>query len=136
MNQKLSNQISVWLHDCRILSLLSLLIIIPCGLFSKAYTGIGQKWVQDYSGDILYEIFWFIRPIKDEAILRNVTSKIALGVFIITCVIEVSQLWFYLVPGAISSSLVWRMLLGAGFDQRSEQAPSFYTPMRWVQAVE
>ena len=122
MDRKLSNQISVWLHDCRILILLSLLIITPWELFSKAYTGIGQKWVQDYSGDILYEIFWclvvfwFIRPIKNQATLRNVTSKIALWVFIITCVIEVSQLWFYLVPDAISSSLVWRMLLGAGFD--------------------
>jgi len=105
----------------RALILLCLLIITPIGLLSKAYTGIGQEWVRDYSGDVLYEIFWclvafwFVRPVKDLNRLRSITIKIALGVFIITCAIEVSQLWFYLVPVAIRSSFVWRMLLGSGF---------------------
>ena len=105
----------------RALILLSLLIITPVGLLSKAYTGIGREWVQDYSGDVLYEIFWclvvfwFIRPVKDLNRLRSIAIKIALGVFIITCAIEVSQLWFHLVPVAIRSSFVWRMLLGSGF---------------------
>lgn len=113
MMQKLLNH--------RILILFSLLIITPVGLLSKAYTGIGQEWVQDYSGDVLYEIFWclvvfwFIRPAKDLNQLRNITSKIALWVFVITSAIEVSQLWFHLVPFAIRSSFVWRMLLGVGF---------------------
>ena len=105
----------------RALILLSLLIITPVGLLSKAYTGVGQEWVRDYSGDVLYEIFWclvafwFVRPVKDLDRLRKLTSKIALWVFIVTCAIEVSQLWFYLVPVAIRTSFVWRMLLGSGF---------------------
>lgn len=105
----------------RSLILVSLLLITPLGLLSKAYTGIGQEWVRDYSGDVLYEvfwclvIFWFFCPVKDSIKLRNITSKIALWVFTVTCLIEVSQLWFYLVPGQISSSLVWRMLLGSSF---------------------
>ncbi len=107
--------------DRRTLILLCLIVITPLGLLSKAYTGIGQQWVQDYSGDVLYEIFWclvifwFMTPVKDLKKLKNITIKIALWVFAITCVIEVSQLWFYLVPDAIRSSLVWRLLLGSGF---------------------
>ncbi|PSB07226.1 DUF2809 domain-containing protein [Pleurocapsa sp. CCALA 161] len=102
----------------RSLILLLLLLIVPLGIFSKAYGGIGQEWVKDYSGDVLYEIFWclfvfwFIRPSKDRSKLR----KIAVGVFVTTCMIEISQLWFDLVPVVIRSSFIWRMLLGAGFD--------------------
>ncbi|MEM8718960.1 MAG: DUF2809 domain-containing protein [Cyanobacteria bacterium P01_G01_bin.39] len=107
--------------DRRMLILLCLIVITPLGLLSKAYTGIGQQWVQDYSGDILYEIFWclvifwFMYPVKDLNKLRNITIKIALWVFVITSIIEVSQLWFHLVPDAIRSSLVWRLLLGSSF---------------------
>ena len=107
--------------DRRILILLCLIVITPLGFLSKAYTGIGQQWVQDYSGDVLYEIFWclvifwFMTPVIDLKKLRNITIKIALWVFTITSVIEVSQLWFYLVPDAIRSSLVWRLMLGSGF---------------------
>ena len=106
----------------RTLILLSLFLIVPLGLFSKVYTGIGQEWIRDYSGDILYEIFWclfifwFVRHDKDKIELRNTTFKIALWVFLITCAIKVSQLWFGLVPIAIRSTFIWRMLLGAGFD--------------------
>ena len=102
--------------------LFSLFLIVPLGLLSKAYTGIGQEWIKDYFGDVLYEIFWclfifwFVRHSKDAIELRNTTVKIALWVFAITCAIEVSQLWFNLVPIAIRSTFIWRMLLGAGFD--------------------
>ena len=106
----------------RILIFISLLIIIPIGLYSKAYTGIAQGWVNGYSGDVLYEIlwcliiFWFIRPIRNLNKLANTTFKIAFWVFAITCVIEVSQLWFYLVPSTVRSHIIWKLLLGAGFD--------------------
>lgn len=98
------------------------MIIIPLGLYSKAYTGIGQAWVRDYSGDILYEIlwcliiFWFALPIKDLARLKSITVKIAVWVFILTSIIEISQLWFHLVPIAVRLHILWRLLLGAGFD--------------------
>ncbi len=114
-----------WQSDrlsCRVLIIISLLIIVPLGLFSKAYTGIAQGWVQDYSGDILYEIlwclviFWFALPIRECTNLKTITIKIAGWVFIVTCAIEVSQLWFYLVPKVVRSHIIWRLLLGAGFD--------------------
>ena len=98
----------------RILIIISLLIITPLGLFSKVYTGVAQEWVNDYSGDILYEIFWclfffWFFPSKKAIV------TIPLCVFIVTCAIEVSQLWFSLVPISIRSSLIWRLLLGSSF---------------------
>lgn len=98
----------------RILILISLLIIIPLGLFSKAYTGVAQEWVRGYSGAILYEIFWCLLfgwffPSK------QAIAKIPLWVFVVTCAIEVTQLWFKFVPVAIRSTLIWKLLLGSSF---------------------
>ena len=92
----------------------SLAIVVPLGLFSKTYTGVGREWINDYSGDILYEIFWclflfWFFPRK------AAISKIAFGVFIVTCAIEICQLWFYFVPSPIRSSLIWKLLLGSTF---------------------
>ena len=121
MNKSFTSLISRYSSDRRILIAIALLIITPLGILSKKYTGIGQAWVQDYSGDVLYEvfwclvIFWFVRPIKDLTKLSKTSFKIALGVFLVTCAIEVSQLWFHLVPEALRSSFLWRMTLGAGF---------------------
>lgn len=91
-----------------------LLIIIPLGLFSKAYTGIGQNWVHDYSGDILYEIlwclvfFWFFHS-------KKATVTIPLWVFIVTSLIEVSQLFFDRVPVTLRETIIWKLLLGSTF---------------------
>ncbi|GAB4535984.1 MAG: hypothetical protein Tsb0014_23400 [Pleurocapsa sp.] len=98
----------------RFLIFISLLIIVPLGLLSKFYTGFGQKWIHDYSGDILYEIFWclFVFGIIPQ---KTAITKIAWGVFAVTCIIEVSQLWFNSIPVTIRSSLIWRLLLGSTF---------------------
>ncbi|MEN9871671.1 MAG: hypothetical protein RLZZ171_2663 [Cyanobacteriota bacterium] len=102
----------------RVLILLALLLIIPLGIFSKVYAGIGQEWIQDYSGDVLYEIFWCLLIFWFTPASKNSTKlgQIAVWVLVVTCIIEVSQLWFYLVPVTIRSTFIWRMLLGAGFD--------------------
>lgn len=102
----------------RVLILLALLLIIPLGIFSKVYAGIGQEWIQDYSGDVLYEFFWCLLIFWFAPVSKNSTKlgQIAAWVFAVTCIIEVSQIWFYLVPVTIRSSFIWRMLLGAGFD--------------------
>ena len=91
-----------------------LFIIIPLGLFSKAYTGIGQTWVRDYSGDILYEIFWclfffWFFPRKKAIV------TIPIWVFIVTSIIEVSQLFFDRVPIALRETIIWKLLLGSTF---------------------
>ena len=98
----------------RFLILLSLFLITPLGLFSKVYVGIGQEWINGYSGDILYEIFWclvffWFFPV------RKAMTIIPLWVFIITSAIEFAQLWFVHVPEAIRSTIIWRLILGSTF---------------------
>lgn len=71
---------------------LSLIFLIPLGLFSKKYTGIGQELVHNYAGDILIEIFlcvllFIILPKRSRSI-----KKIVFIVFIISIIIEFSQL--------------------------------------------
>ncbi|WP_253274168.1 DUF2809 domain-containing protein [Myxosarcina sp. GI1] len=93
---------------------ISILIIVPLGLFSKVYTGIGQTWVRDYSGDILYEVlwclvfFWFFSS-------KRATVIIPIWVFIVTSIIEVSQLFFHHVPVALRKTITWKLLLGSSF---------------------
>ncbi|ELS02175.1 Protein of unknown function (DUF2809) [Xenococcus sp. PCC 7305] len=96
------------------LVLLSLFVITPLGLLSKVYTGIGQEWINDYSGDILYEIFWclvFFWFFSG----KKAIAMIPLWVFVVTCAIELAQLYFVHVPVAIRSTIIWRLLLGSTF---------------------
>ncbi|HHP7232555.1 MAG TPA: DUF2809 domain-containing protein [Xenococcaceae cyanobacterium] len=93
---------------------ISLLIITPLGLLSKVYTGVGQEWINNYSGDILYEIFWCLIFFSFFASKKAITI-IPILVFIITSTIEVAQLWFKYIPVTIRSHIIWRLLLGSAF---------------------
>ena len=98
----------------RLVILILLLVIVPLGLFSKAYLGIGQTWVNNYLGDILYEIFWclfffWFFPNRRAIVIIPVT------VFIVTSSIEVSQLFFNRVPTELRETIIWKLLLGSVF---------------------
>ncbi len=77
----------------------------PLGLFPKVYVGIGQEWINGYSGDILYEIFWCLVFFWFFPVRKAITI-IPLWVFIITSAIEFAQLWFVHVPEAIRSIII------------------------------
>ena len=98
----------------KLLAFLSLIVVTPLGFYSKYYTGIAQKWVHDYSGDILYEIFWclliFLFIPKKKAI-----SKIALWVFAVTCFLEILQLWKPPFLQLIRKTLIGKFVLGTTF---------------------
>ena len=95
----------------RLINALGLGLLIALGLGSKAYTGWGQTWVHNYSGDIGYEVFWiwligFFRP-------KASVTLIAILVFLITAVIELTQLIPF--PHTWKSNLLWRLFLGSQF---------------------
>ena len=94
--------------------ILSLLIIVPLGLLSKRYTGFGRSWVNDFSGDILYEIFWclFIFLLIPS---RKAMNQIPIWVFGITCTIEFLQLWHQPDLDSIRSTFLGKLLLGTTF---------------------
>jgi hypothetical protein len=94
--------------------LYSLLVVTPVGFGFKLYAGPGRWWFNDYGAGLLYEIFWilivfFILP--KEKLIR----KIPIWVFIVTCALEVLQLWD---PGPlhwIRSYFIGRALIGTTF---------------------
>jgi glycopeptide antibiotics resistance protein len=71
-------------------TLISILIIVPLGLYSKFYSGEAEHWVNDSFGGVLYVIFWCLFVFL---FLGNTKPwKIAIGVFAITCSLEFLQL--------------------------------------------
>ena len=92
----------------------SLLAVTPVGFGFKLYNGPAQWWFNDYGAGLLYEIFWilivFLIFPKERLVL-----KIPVWVFIITCVLEILQLWNPLVLQAIRSSYIGRALIGTTF---------------------
>ena len=93
---------------------ISISIVVPLGLFSKTYTGIGEAWVHDYSGDILYEIFWCLVFFGIFPHKRAIIA-IPIWVFVVTSFIEISQLFFTRVPLSLRETIVWKLLLGSTF---------------------
>jgi hypothetical protein len=98
----------------RFLAFLSLVIIVPIGISTKFYHGIGVQWVRDYLGDVLYEMAWcwflFIFFPTKKAVWR-----IPLSVFVVTCCLEFLQLWHPAWLQAIRATFAGRMLLGTTF---------------------
>jgi hypothetical protein len=90
-----------------------LIVVTPLGLLSKHYHGPFDNWVHDSSGDILYEVFWTCLL----AILLPSArpSRITLGVFLVTGLIEFSQLLRTSLLQQIRRTFFGRLLIGTTF---------------------
>ncbi|MFK8183422.1 MAG: DUF2809 domain-containing protein [Phormidesmis sp.] len=95
----------------RLLNAAVLCLLVILGLGSKAYSGWGQTWINHFSGDILYEIFWIwlVGAWK----VRARSHRIALLIFLLTATIELTQLIPF--PAVWKAQLWWRLLLGTTF---------------------
>jgi len=94
--------------------LVSLLVVVPLGFGLKSYTGPAQNWVNNNVAAMLYEVFWclallFLWPRKE------FTGKIAVGVFVATCIVEVLQLWHPWALEQFRATFIGRTLLGTTF---------------------
>ncbi len=94
-------------------ALILLLLITPIGFYTKIYSGPGTSWVNDSLGGVFYEIFWcllvFLFVVKAKAWV------IATSVFIVTCFLELLQLWHPEFLEIIRSYFIGRTLLGTSF---------------------
>ena len=94
-------------------TLLSVLIVVPIGFYSKLYSGPAANWVNNSLGGVFYEMFWcFI------IFLFLDTAKpwiIATFVFIVTCLLEFLQLWHYPLLELIRSYFIGGTILGTSF---------------------
>jgi len=76
--------------------------------------GTGASWVNDSLGGVFYEIFWcllvFLLMVNARALV------IAASVFMVTCFLEVLQLWHPEFLEIIRSYFIGRTLLGTSFN--------------------
>jgi len=84
------------------------------GLLLKFYKGPGHEWLNDGGATLFYEILWcvcaflFFRS-------RKAVMLIPIWVFIITCILEVLQLWHPPFLEAMRANLIGRLILGTSF---------------------
>jgi hypothetical protein len=91
----------------------SLLIIVPIGFYSKLYTGPAANWVNNSLSGVFYEMFWCILVFL---FLDNTKSWIiATFVLMITCALEFLQLWHPPFLEFIRSYFIGRAVLGTFF---------------------
>ena len=94
-------------------AVVSLLIIVPIGFYSKFYTGPAANWVNDSLSGVFYEIFWCILVFL---FLHNTKPWIiATFVLMMTCLLEFLQLWHPPFLEFIRSYFIGRAVLGTSF---------------------
>ncbi len=94
-------------------TLISILIIVPLGIYSKFYSGQAARWVNDSLGGVLYVIFWCLFAFL---FLSNTKPwKIAAVVFAVTCFLEFLQLLHPSFLEYFRSNFVGRTILGTTF---------------------
>ena len=101
-----------YLYAKRVL-LVSLLIVIPVGFYSKFYNGTAYNWVNNSLGGVFYEIFWclvlalFFKQLKP--------LNIALIVLSLTCILEFMQLWHPPLLELLRGNFIGVTILGNSF---------------------
>jgi hypothetical protein len=95
-------------------SLLTLAILVPLGLGTKAYHGLGEGWVHESAGDVLNGAFWLVLTLF--AWPRVSLVKAGIGVFLYCAVVELSQLLHTAELDSLRRTLPGRLLLGSQFD--------------------
>lgn len=85
------------------------------GVGTKLYHGWLERWFHNYAGAMVYELFWIV---LFGALLPQARPwRIALSVFVVTCALEILQLYHPPLLEAIRSDFFGRALIGDGFDR-------------------
>lgn len=84
------------------------------GFLFKFYSGPAQWWFHDYGAGLLYVIFWnlvafLIFPYK------KATNRIPVWVFLITCALEILQIWHPPILEKVRSHFLGQILIGSSF---------------------
>ncbi len=94
--------------------LLSILVIVPLGFYTKTYRGPASDWVNHSLGGTFYVMFWclaarFLLP-------KTSAARIAVAVLAATCCIEFLQLWHPPFLEMLRSHFIGAAILGNTFD--------------------
>jgi hypothetical protein len=97
----------------RAILLIATVSIIPLGLATKTYQGIGQEWVEQFLGDVLYQMLWIMLVCL--VWVRVSAVKVAIAVFLAASAIEFLQLWQPPFLQIARSHVLGKLVLGTTF---------------------
>jgi hypothetical protein len=92
----------------------SLLIVTPLGFLFKFYSGPAQWWFNNYGAGLLYIIFW-IMVVSFFVTDRRLINRIPILVLVVTCALEVLQLWHPWFLEKVRSTFLGKALIGTTF---------------------
>jgi hypothetical protein len=92
---------------------LLLAVVTPLGFASKLYAGPGQQWVRYHAGGVVYEVFWILLVLLVRP--RLSPWRVAGAVLLVTCALELLQLWNPPVLAAVRASFLGHALIGSSF---------------------
>jgi hypothetical protein len=97
----------------RVLTVVSLLIVVPLGFYTKFYAGPAANWVNNSLAGTFYEIFWCL--LISLFLDKGRPWAIAAGVLVVTCGLEFLQLWHPPALTFVRSYFIGRAVLGTSF---------------------
>ncbi len=97
----------------RVLTALSITLVVPVGLFTRFYSGVGESWVRGSLGGVFYVVFWCLVVFLILDASRPLW--IALAVLLVTAGLEFLQLWHPPALETLRRSFVGSALLGTTF---------------------
>ena len=97
----------------RLLTLLSLGIVIPLGLYANTHRGAGSVWLNNSSAGLLYETFWCLFFFL--LFPKTKPFKIVIWVFIGTTLLELLQIWHPPFLEPVRATFFGKAMLGSSF---------------------
>lgn len=94
-------------------TILSLIVLVVAGFFSKFYEGPAEDWANDSLAGMFYVVFWCV--FISLFFPRVRPFKIAFAVLAVTCFLECLQLWHPIILERMREPFVGRALLGTSF---------------------
>ena len=102
-------------QNVRLRTMAALPAVTAVGFAAKYYPGPGRWWVNDWGpASVAYEVFFMLLAFLAVP-RRGAITPIAVGVCVVTCVLEFLQLWQPPWLQAARSTLLGKALLGDSF---------------------
>ena len=96
------------------IKIILLVVLIILGISTKLYHGVASEFVHNHLGGIFYVIFWIL--FFSLILPGQKPFKITLWVFMVTCVIEFTQLYHPIYLEKLREYFVFRAFFGNSFN--------------------
>jgi hypothetical protein len=98
----------------KIIKIILAIILIPIGVVTKLYSGIGSEFVHNHLGGIIYVIFWIL--LFSTLFPKYPIYKLVFLVLFITCCLELTQIIQNPFLSRLRENFFFRALFGSSFN--------------------